>query len=234
MIGPILGGIPRLKFLADKVSITSDGNSLVRGGLVAAGQTLQAQLAALAPISGAMTIANLGIDGQRTYQMTSNATDVNAAHVASKGNLLLGWEGLNDILGNGSTPQQAWNNVVAYVAARRATNPTNPWRIIWINCLPIYNGDLLTQEQIDAENLKLEQFNSLVAANWRAAGITAVVDLRQIGSVFRVADYQRATLKALAPYFVVESNQKLVHLNAAGYTEVAKMVAETLKRLPAR
>lgn len=233
--GPILGGSPRLRYGTGGVAITGDGNSLMYGMGSTGGQNMTTQLAQLAPINGAINITNVGINGQRTPSMTSDAADVDAAYVPGKINILLAWEGFNHIVGNGATPQQAYDAMATYITAQTAKYP---WWVIPITCLPFYGGDGSSQAYLDSSNQLLDQYSALLKANWKSIGCKGVVDVKQAGSVFALPDYQRATMKTLAQYYMLEYDgvstvSKQVHLNNSGYAKVAAMVANTLRLLPA-
>lgn len=234
MFGPIMGGSPRLRFVPEKVAIAGDGNSIMRGDGSTGGETLTVQLARLAPLNGQILIVNHGVDGQRTYQMTSNATDVNASYEAGKANFLLILEGFNDMIGAGNSVATAFENMRLYCQARLALNPDR--RLILILCTPFYPGDQAAQSETDSHNAKLDEFNALVRANKAALGYTALVDTRAAGSPFAIPDYLPATFKATAyqRLFKVETNNKLLHPNNVGYGELALLVAGVLKRLRAR
>lgn len=236
MIGPILGGRAMLRFDPDRVAITGDGNSIMYGDGVGASQNLTAQLAALAPINGAIAITNLGINGQRTTQMTSNAADVNAAYVAGKTNVLLVLEGFNDMIGGGVSAAQAFENMRLYCQARLATNTSNPWRIVLMTCTAYYGGDSQSQGSMDNWNGKIDAYNALIRAGKATLGYTALVDTRSAGSPFNLPDYTPASFKNTnySKHFRVETDNKLLHPNAYGYGVLAAMVADTLRRLPAR
>jgi len=236
MIAPIMGGSGGLNYTADRVAVTADGNSLVYGDGSTNGRSFPVQLAEMAPIRGRLAITNLGINGQRTNQMTSSASDVNAAHQAGKQNILLVWEAVNDILGSGSSAQQAYTNMRAYIQARLATNPANPWRVVLLTLAPVYPGDSSSDAYVPTINQRFQDYNQLIRENQAAMGYEAMVDVRQPGSPFAIPNFERATFKATGyqRYFKVEADNKLLHFNNSGYAEIAKMVAAVLRRLPSR
>lgn len=71
----------------------------------------------------------------------------------------------------------------------------------------------------------------MLRANYRALGIDALVDVRQLGSSFQLPDYTDASFAALPHWY---EGSFRVHLNDAGYAVVAQMVAPVMRRLPLR
>lgn len=148
MTGPILGGLPRIKFDSG-LNVVVDGNSLVAGQgggediskVLAKSQPL-ATYTALTPNATALgtspntgrtnkwqtdkgiIVTNFGINGQTWRQMNGldgySAADVDAAFVSSKTNVLVVWEGTNSITNMGRTPAQAIQDATDYIAARQA------------------------------------------------------------------------------------------------------------------
>ncbi|WP_409266818.1 SGNH/GDSL hydrolase family protein [Massilia sp. BHUDP2] len=230
MIGPILGGVPKIRYTSDATNVVFDGNSLVFGQGSSGGQSMPAQLAALAPIGGRLSITNLGISGQNLGQMRSNASDVDGAWVDGKRNVLLVWEGTN-ALNYGGTVNNAYNDTAAYCAERLALHP---WLIVLLTTIPRQNQGA-TQADTDAYNAKLTDYNTRIKSGYKAMGAKAVIDVRQEGSPFAFANYLPATFDApgVGSLWASEGAMR-VHLNNAGYGVVAQMVADGLKRLPAR
>jgi lysophospholipase L1-like esterase len=234
MIGPVLGGLPRLRYTSDKVNVVFDGNSLVRGDGSTNGQNLVTQVSALAPLNGQLVVPNLGIDGQTIAQMRSGSSDVEASWVPGKTNVLVVWEGTNSINYGASSDDGtgAFNDMAAYCADRLALHP---WKLVMMTTLPRYNLGA-TQAQVDTFNAKLVKYSSLLLANYKSIGAVAIVDVRQAGSPWIFPDYTLSTFESATalPYWANEGAGKHIHLNNAGYGVVARMVADVLKRLTAR
>lgn len=230
MMGPILGGVPRLRFDPATLNIVCDGNSLIRGDGSTLGQNVCVQLAALAPLNGQINVTNLGIDGQSTAQMRTNSTDVDGAYVDGKTNVLILWEGTNSI-NFSATPQGAFNDLKSYCTDRLAKKP---WKIIVMTTLPRRNQGA-TQAQTDDYNAKLAEYNNLLLTGFASMGARAVIDVRKAGSPFAFADYSLTSFQdaSVTPYWASEG-AKNIHLNNAGYGLIAGYMAEALQRLPAR
>lgn len=229
MIGPIMGGVTRLKYSASSVNVVFDGNSLTAG---VGGGPYTSYVASMAPLNGVVTVTNCGINGQTTAAMMS-ASDVDGAWAAGKTNILVAWEGTNSIAGGGSTAQQAATDMASYIAARQGAHP---WTVLLLTCLPRQSG--AGQQQTTDLNAALDAYNAILRSTYRTMGARMLVDIRASGSPFNLADYQMATFEAAASaantlWAAGETGQH-IHLSNAGYFQVAQMVADALKRLPAR
>lgn len=230
-MGPVLGGVPRLKYSAATTFIQCEGNSLTIGDGVPYGSGLDypTVLHTLAPISGAFPSANGGSSGQ-TIQLMRGYTGNNAdlRFKVGKANIIIAWEGTNSIAqaNSGLTADQALEQMRLYVAERLAAHPTV--KVVLVTTIPRMGGiwgDALT-------NQYLADFNTGLLANWRAWGAAAVVDVRREGSPFAFTGYTSADFNAssVAPYWKVGETTH-IHLCPAGYALIAQMVADVLKRL---
>jgi hypothetical protein len=167
-------------------------------------------------------VTNLGIGGQSWRKMNAldggSATDVDGAFNPAKTNLLITWEGTNSLTG-GRTVAQTVQDATDYVTARRAANP---WAKIFTGtCLPRLNQST-DQAAVDADNLKLDQYNAYVLANYKAMGFDGVFDVRKAGSAFNLPDYNIQTFNdaaAAAGTYWVSSDPagQHIHLNSDGY-----------------
>lgn len=231
-MNPALLGAAIVRYLPSTTNVVLDGNSLVAGtGSSVPAYNLAGQVASLPPISGQLSITNLGIGGQTTRQMNGmdggSSADVDAAWVSGKTNVLLVWEGTNSIYGGGRTASQAYQDMADYCAARLALNP---WLIVIINTLPRQIGNPVAE---DAMNAKLVDYNAQLAAGYRSMGARAVVDVRQAGSPFAFTNYSQASYDATVDYWKNPEYIK-VHLSDTGYSVIAGYVASQLKRLRLR
>jgi lysophospholipase L1-like esterase len=231
MMGPILGGLARMRFSSAGSNVVVDGNSLVYGQGSTGGNNMPAQLAAMSPLSGNVAVTNLGISGQNLSQMRTNCADVDAAYVAGKQNVLVVWEGTNS-LNYGGSVAQAYSDTSLYCAERLALNP---WIIVLMTTLPRYNQGA-TQSATDDYNAKLASYNAQILAGYKSMRAKAIVDVRQTGSPFAFSDYQFATFDQPATSGLWAAGETLqrIHLSNAGYGVIAQMVANVLKRLPRR
>lgn len=245
MIGPILGGMARLKFDAS-VNIVCDGNSLTAG---VGGYPWPNGLKTRTGFT-TCTITGLGVSGQTTRQMNGldgqPSSDVDGAFVAGKTNVLVAWEGTNSICNVNRTAAQAAQDMADYIAARQAYVAANrpgerPWIVLIGTCLPRQTA--LGQAQTTAQNadplLGLDAYNALLRANYRSMGAKGLFDVRQAGSPFNIADYNYATFEALATssglWSTTDAANDHIHLRGAGYDVlIDQFIAPALKRLPAR
>lgn len=223
-MGPILGGYKKASFTAAAYAMTGDGNSIMASSL----SDMLPQLAALPPISGQLAITNCGISGQTVIDMTTNASDVDAAFVAGRINYLLVWEITNNIFNIGRTGLQTCADLTSYIAARLAVHP---WRVILMTAIP--RGGYLgsTWNAVTGEQ-QLQAANTYIRANWRAMGAIALVEARRTGGPF---DFTDSTTSANFP--TPFWNNDLTHPgNGAGNGKsvLAGYIADVLKRLPAR
>lgn len=232
-MGPILGGVARMKYDSG-VKICCDGNSLTES--YGSGTPYPTQLAALAPLNGAVSVSNTGISGQHTFQMTANASDVEATYDATKRNILIAWEGLNSIESGGLSARAAADDMHTYITARLAAHPDR--QIILLTCPPREIGD----EAADiALNTRIDAYNVILRNEYRSWGVKVLVDIRQPGSPWSVAnfpDYTQATfaVSAAAGWWrsAEIATHMLCHYSTQGYGAIAAMVAAGLRKLPRR
>lgn len=232
-MGPILGGLPRLKYSDATANIVCDGNSLVSGQ---GGTPWPTQIRSLAPLNGVVNVTNVGQPGQTTRQMNgldssyTGVGDVDGAWVAGKTNVLILWEGTNSICNTGETGAQAASDMVDYITARQATHK---WMVVLLTCIPRQAGSAAAT--LD-QNARLDAYNAILAGTYRQMGARILVDVRGSGSPFAFADYSDATFAAAGSsgYWASGEDGGHIHLSTAGYAYIATIVAAALKRLPAR
>lgn len=244
MIGPILSGVARLVFSSSGVNIVCHGDSLTYGQ---SGATFPypEQLQQLPPINGQVVCRNLGQNGQQWDQMMSSGSGAAADsfYDPSKANILIAWEDTNAVNIGGFNAVQTDQKRAAYFAERLAVHPN--WMIIGMTTLPIYY-----QGWSDATAASINAIQNDVSdrlrANWRSMGLKGLVDVQQAGSVFRLPNYLKTTFQAanVDGQSIWSPNDQFggggsgqnqwVHPSNIGYTQIAKMVAAVLKRLPKR
>lgn len=226
MIGPIMGGMPRASFNADKFAMTVDGNSISAVG------DLVPQLAALAPISGKFTITNKAINGQNTLEMIAAGGDVDLAYATGKRNYLLVWELTNNIhKGTGRTGEETISDTIEYIAARQAYVAANrpgqlPWFVILMTGIP--RNSHLSAVTAEQGEVYMQYCNTYIRANYKAMGAIAYVEARRAGGPF---DFTDVTNNANYPVSLWTDR---THPNSAGKALLAQYIADVLKRLPAR
>lgn len=223
-MGPIMGGLPVLKYSAAGVNIVFDGNSLVAGsGASGSSKFLPAQVAALSPLNGLVTVTNIGVAGQSIANMRTRGTAyADANYVAGKKNILVVWEGTNSICNEVKTGAAAGAEMAGYCADRLAAHPD--WIIVQMTTLPRFG--LITTYTVAQANAELDAYNAYLQANHRTMGCKRLVDVRTAG----IFTYTGPTVNGtMSPYM-----SDTTHCNDAGYGLVAQYVADVLKRLPAR
>ncbi len=229
-MGPMMGGVPVVRYTTSSAVIVFDGNSLVLG---ASGATdpMPAQVFRNPPISSTSACTNSGTNGARTYEMTSQAAaQIDPLFNAAKDNILVVWEGRNSMYNGGRTPAQAWAEVQAYVSARLALHPE--WKIVLMTVLP-QRASTDTDASAAATWATFQEFNDLMRAGWRAAGAKALVDVVASGSPFLLTSFAIADFNAIGLWSPTETTQ-WVHLSNAGYAYIASLVSASLRRLRKR
>jgi lysophospholipase L1-like esterase len=231
MLGPILGGISRIKIGAN-LNLVCDGNSLTAGAGDSTAYPWPSGLQEQYPEFATSTIRNVAVSGHTTQQMMSHGAD--AYWVDGKVNVLVAWEGTNSICNAGRAAAQAIQDMSDYVAARRAAHPG--WIILGGTVLPRQTD--LGQAQTTSQNAVIDAYNDLLRAQCRSMGMKALFDVRRSGSNFNLPDYNNATFEAaLSAYGLLASNEvgNHIHLSGAGYAYLmSNFIVPALKRLPAR
>lgn len=211
------------------VKVTYDGNSLVAGA--GASVPMPSQVAALAPLAGSgATMANIGVSGQTLRKMNGldggSAADVDGEWSSGRRNVLVIWEATNSIHYFGRTVAQGVQDLVDYIAARKAAHP---WQVVLLTCLPRFQAD---QGGVYGKDTQLVAFNARARAEYRSWGADVLVDVRAPGSVFDFDGTVSGNFDSTQSLWAETS--EWVHLNDAGYAVVAKWVAAGLRRLPGR
>lgn len=231
--GPLLGGVARLRFNAGATNVVFHGNSLMAG--VYSTATMPQRVQALPPISGQLTVTNIGRPGYTWDNLSADAGNVDALYVAGKTNILVVWEGTNTIKNNGFNGLACYNNAASYTAARLALHP---WWVIHMTTLPCRYSSF-TDSDADAMQVGIADYNALLRANFGTIGAKALVDLGQPGGPFvpppnnSTAAFSAMTRAGSTIWTPAEPGQ-WVHINDNGYAGVADMVALALRRLKAR
>lgn len=225
MIGPILGGTPRVKYSGSAVNIIFDGNSLVAGFQASSSNmAMPAQMSRLSPLNGAVDVTNIGVSGQTINQMRARGAQyADASYVGGKKNIYFPFEGTNTVCNNGSgkTGRAAASDYEALIQERLAAHPDLV--VVAMTTIPRFGIEAWS---IAEGNAQLQAFDDYVRANWRSMGCKALVDVRA-GGIFV---YTGTTMDPkMAPYMA-----EAIHCNDTGYGLVAQYCADVLKRLPVR
>ena len=217
------------------INAVLDGNSIAAGtNASSSAYYINALVAAMAPMSGAVPFSNIAIGGQTTRQMDGldggSSADVDAAWVSGKTNILVAWELTNHIISTGCSGEEAAQVMADYIAHRLAVHP---WRVIIMTALPRYKlgiGGL----SVDQLNANLDDANALVKSHWRTWGASGVCDVRAVGGPFDFPDYQWDTFersKTKELWSIGDAAGTHEHLSDAGFEALAPLLSRTLNRL---
>lgn len=219
-MGPLMGGSNRATFNAAQYAMTVDGNSISDKAV----SDLWQQVNARAPISSKFVITNKAINGQSVQQMIAAPADVDNSFVPGKINYLVVFEITNNVYNDGRTGLQTCDDLIAYIAARKALNP---WRVILMTGLP--RGSLFgsTWNVVTGE-AEMQAANAYIRANYQAMGAVALVEARRPGGPFDFTDC------ANAANFPAALWTDRTHPNSAGKAILAGYICDVLARLPAR
>lgn len=232
-MGPIMDGVPKVRFRSGRTNVVFHGNSLVSSAY--ATTPMPARVQALPPIIGQVSCVNRGIPGYSWNNLIGDGPNVDSLWVDGQTNVLVLWEGTNTIKNNGYDGASCYSNAVSYTSGRLEAHP---WLIVHMTTLP-FRYSPLTDAEADALNNAIGAYNNLLRANWRSMGAKALVDLGQAGSPFAPPmDNSTEAFSAMnyggSTIWTASEPGQWVHLNDNGYAAVAQMVAATLMRLRVR
>jgi hypothetical protein len=156
--------------------------------------------------------ANLGIGNWTTPQMTSVTSYLNYTNsyfdAARRANVLVVWEGTNDIVVNGANATTAYNNLVSYCQARQAEG----WKVVIVTILP--------REQNSTHNTARATVNTNIRTNW-ATFANALADVAANTTIGDDGDETNAT----------NYDADQTHLNATGAAIAAGIIAPAVQSL---
>ena len=205
--------------------MVADGNSLTSGMGSTGGLTYPAQLVTLLidavtpQVFATPTVTTYGVSGQTTPQMTADAVAqidslvFPSDAVAVSDNVLLAWEGTNDLFVNGASAATAYANLVTYCTARRAAG----WKVIIGTLLP--RADVGTPATFEADR---QTVNTLLRQHWREFA-DALMDVGADPYIGQAGQTTNAT------YYAAD----LVHMTNAGYARVAAIAKDSYLRIAA-
>ena len=125
-------GTARTIYDPSRTAITYDGNSIIDPTLPG---DLVLQLAAMPPISNALTISNIGKSGQTIRQMIATRSDVLASFVPGRRNILIAFEITNSIFnGVSRTGLQAIADLAEYIIAVQGCSRRLPGAEVDCDC----------------------------------------------------------------------------------------------------
>lgn len=194
--------------------LVTDGNSLMAGAAATA-NSVEVPNQILTSLGATWDRVQWGTGGATTTNLIPRALTVidplfSAGHAK---NLLVFWEISNDIVQNGLTGVQAYNNVVTYCTARKAAG----WKVIVMDCLPRQNmtvtqdGYRVTANSSLATALNGATGNSIVFTP--AGGTTWADALVQVSAIPALSDPTNMTYYADG-----------THITDAGYALVVPNV----------
>lgn len=211
-------------------NLVFDGNSLTNYGApcfpgesYGSGDKYPTQLAALSPWnSNGATVTNRATSGQTTAQMISGgACDMNGSGtrgsasseidvlLGSNENIIVVWEGTNDLYFNGNTTD-AYNRLVTYCQDRQ----TAGWRVVILTILyRSFGGNTPAGDSNAVYNGKIDTVNASIRSNW-ATFADAICDVAANANLDDPTD---------ATYFFDGT-----HLTGTGRGLIASLVSSTI------
>jgi lysophospholipase L1-like esterase len=166
------------------LNILVDGNSLPAGQGSTTGNSFPEQLQRMSGITANDNpILNFAVGGQTTPQMIADAAtqiDPQIDNTKDK-NIIIVWEGRNDLVVNSATVQVAYENLRDYCQARQSAG----WEVIILTLLPswtaVYKGDntVTGYNLLDSERI---QVNTLLKNN-QAIYSNYLVDVAAISGI---------------------------------------------------
>lgn len=234
----------RWRGASNTIKLVCDGNSITAGtqdGAESVGGVPGWLKRNQAPFSS-QGYANVAIGGQNTTAMINNATDVNNAYDPSKTCVLFAQDITNEA---GVTDARGCvDKLFEYVAARRAARDWDA--VVLATCGPVWVGDHLSAGYQADYNAELDEANALLRAEWRGAGVDALIETRAPDGPFdpaRWPNYLRATFFDTTPVNGYSNHQVhtdetvnhvRIHYSVTGIVALAPIFAATLLRLRAR
>lgn len=231
----LLSGRPLLQYSGALTAVCIDGNSIPAGSYPTSGSGWGTSvLGALAPLNGAVAVANVAISGQTFANMTSTHSDVDGAFVGGKTNVLIVWEVINAVY-FGRTGAQAFSDLAAYIAAVKAVHP---WKIVCVTGTYRYQDPTSSGFTLANLNANIDACNALIVSSGRSIGVDAVADIRQAGSPFNLADSTvQANYIGAGVYNTTTDGSDshgpiIVHHNDTGFAYTSGVIAAALRRVP--
>lgn len=171
-----------------KINIVCDGNSLTVGQDSTQGLSYPIQLSNL--LGTNFIVTNKGVGGQTTQQMSADyAADIAPLYSLSlyHKNILVIWEGRNDLTSNEITSTQAYNNLKSLADLGKATG----YSIVMVTLLPSwttppYKGDstVTGYNLLDTDRLAVNTLirNNSLSENWTLADIASDTRIGNLGN----------------------------------------------------
>lgn len=158
----------RLTLNLTNAVIICDGNSLTYGDHASnqATTSYPAVLQTLVPFNtNGAVVTNKGVNGRTTPQMLANVTTgIDVLYNPAVTNIILVWEGTNDLANNTINGTTAYNNLVSYCTTERAKGfKIVIATIIYRDQTIITNPSGKSDSEFNTERLAA---NALIRANW--------------------------------------------------------------------
>lgn len=216
-----------LTFTDQFVNIILDGNSNIASSQITdPTKTLTAQLSALAPLSGNVTITNMALGGA-TWELMLNGNDYSGleelvdAFRPGKQNLMFVMETFNQAANGGSTAF-VLEKCKAYITYAKTLQPQ--LRVFLMTCPAAQdNGGAIDY------NAVIDECNAYMRTNYADLGAEGLVELRPPGGPF---DYQPPYNGGPGKFTQSPWYQDAVHWSPAGVGVVAQYIADYLPTIP--
>lgn len=240
---------PRASLISDACKIIVHSNSLSYGVGSSSNAARWPDVAAtLAPLQGSgITIVNNSVSAQSISTLgTAPSTMMGTAAAAvdnvldpAKLNVLVAWEGINELTQNGINAAACLASYEAYFAARRAAATAAGARL-WIivgTSTPAQSASLSNSQMI-ARNEAFKAVNAALRDNYRALGADDCCDVagaEPFDTIFRNGDYSAAAFRAARVYTRSDgAADDNIHFGDAGYRITAHAFAHAFKRVRIR
>lgn len=224
-MGPNMGGGGRIKFDPAFTAITAVGNSLMDAGT---GSVMVAQMAAAAPINGAISITNVAHAGWTIRDLINSIHETNAAYKTGKTNIMFFWEYTNSVYNQGLTGPQVIADTLEFIALAqsyvRSISPAQrPWIIMTASSIPRQDSAPATGAT------QLAYIDNYLRNNWRAMGFKSFTEFRRLGGPFYIQDPTVYDAFSSGAY-----QGDHVHMKPDGSAFLVGYAEPDFKKLPAR
>lgn len=221
------GGAVAVDYLTldSTVHVHFDANSIYANwGVYSGGKGID-QLPALVDLAAStgVTYSNTSIPGQSWAGMTSAATDIDAAYVAGKVNVLAVSETTNSVFNDGKTAAGAVADYLAYINGRLAANPWD--YVVMFGTVP--RGG---QAGDATNNARLVEADALIEADLAGNHVDAFFGFRDLSPFFLSGNAREGFMASTTT--CLESTAPYIHPVGSARELLASRVAYGLQRIP--